>query len=325
MIYPDFTTAYYGIIKDVYENPDFHSRPRDSLIKEKIGYKFVIEDARNRLPYIKGRNFSASYVIAELLWYLSGNNSTDWISNYSNFWSKISDDGKTANSAYGSRIFKTHNRIATTQTQWELVKQQLKLDKDSRRAIINIHTPADTENAKLDIPCTLALQFLIRDNKLHLVVNMRSSDIILGIAYDVPAFTVFQELMANELGVDVGTYTHISNSMHIYERDFKMCEDVISTKLTDKHVVMPAITKFPNIELLSSMESIARNASSEKALDAVKSCAKTLLDAGTIEEFEHDWILLFVSHRARKLDVDQTFRVEVLDQIKFDGYKEFKR
>ena len=56
---------------------------------------------------------------------------------------------------------------------------------------------------------------------------MRSSDVILGIAYDVPAFTLFQEILANELGVGLGTYTHVSNSLHIYEKHFEMAEKML--------------------------------------------------------------------------------------------------
>jgi len=56
---------------------------------------------------------------------------------------------------------------------------------------------------------------------------MRSSDVIFGIAYDVPAFTLFQEILANELGVGIGTYTHVSNSLHIYERHFELAEKIL--------------------------------------------------------------------------------------------------
>ena len=107
---------------------------------------------------------------------------------------KISDDGLTANSAYGARIFKKNKIIANeTLNQWEYVKNELMNDPDSRRAVVHIRVPQDSATAKLDVPCTLTLQFFIRDKKLHMIVNMRSSDIIFGLTYDVPAFTLFQE------------------------------------------------------------------------------------------------------------------------------------
>ena len=152
--YANFTEAYVDIIKDVYNNPDYVSSPRGMKVKEIIGYQFKILNPRNRIPYVPGREFSIHYMVAELLWYLSGNDSTDWISNYSAFWSKISDDGKTANSAYGARIFKPHDRIAGPVkhdwTQWNYVVEELKSDPDSRRAVIHIRSPHDSILANLD-------------------------------------------------------------------------------------------------------------------------------------------------------------------------------
>ena len=86
-------------------------------------------------------------------------------------------------------------------------------------AVIHIKD-ADNKPTK-DTPCTVSLQFLIRDNKLHLTVYMRSNDIWLGFPYDVFSFTCMQIKMAMELGYDVGEYTHIAGSLHLYTRNKK--------------------------------------------------------------------------------------------------------
>ena len=172
----NFTECYIALADQVLNQPDFVSSPRGKKIREKLAVKFMITNPRSRILYSKPRKFSVQYLIAELLWYLSGENSTEWISNYSSFWKTISDDGHTANSAYGSRIFKPHPRIAGGKlTQWDYVIQELIEDPDSRRGIIHIRTPEDSIYAKLDVPCTLSLQFFIREAELHLIVNMRSS------------------------------------------------------------------------------------------------------------------------------------------------------
>jgi thymidylate synthase len=48
---------------------------------------------------------------------------------------------------------------------------------------------------------------------------MRSNDIWMGFPYDVFSFTAMQCLMAMELGLGIGTYTHIAGSLHLYERN----------------------------------------------------------------------------------------------------------
>ena len=57
---------------------------------------------------INVRNVSLNYMAAELLWYLSGRNDVEFISRYASLWKRISDDGKTNNSAYGYILKKKH-------------------------------------------------------------------------------------------------------------------------------------------------------------------------------------------------------------------------
>ena len=50
--------------------------------------------------------------------------------------------------------------------------------------------------------------------------NLRGSDkndAYIGLAHDIFAFTMLQELMARSLGVDVGPYRHSIGSLHLYD------------------------------------------------------------------------------------------------------------
>jgi hypothetical protein len=113
-----------------------------------------------------------------------------------------------------------------------MVLDELRKDPDSRRAVIHIRELRDGFDLP-DVPCTLALQFLLREGKLNLVVHMRSNDIVLGTCYDVPAFTIMQEVMANDLGVELGSYFHFANSMHVYERHYEMADAARSISCDD--------------------------------------------------------------------------------------------
>jgi len=328
-VYENFTEAYVDIIRDVYTQPEFVSSPRGMKIKEILGYQFKILNPKNRIPYVPGRDLSVHYMIAELLWYLAGNDSTDWISNYSAFWSKISDDGKTANSAYGARIFKPHDRIASKidcdWTQWSYVINELKSDPDSRRAVIHIRSPQDSILAQLDVPCTLSLQFFLRNDKVHMVTSMRSSDVILGLGYDVPAFTVFQELLANQLSeelgrsINVGSYTHLSASLHLYERHFKMAEKILDEdKKQDYRNVLEMPTmpiKLPLIDLMAAEAALRKCAS-------ISSLQKTLNVISFEDDYCNDWIKVLASHKALKLK-DKKVSDDILNSTSFEGYRYF--
>jgi thymidylate synthase len=127
----------------------------------------------------------------------------------------MSDDGRTVNSNYGYCI-----KYKFDFNQWDEVVRELVTNPSSRRAVIHIKSPYDNTNSK-DVNCTVCLQFFIRDNKLYLTTYMRSNDLWMGFPYDVFQFTCMQIVMAIELGLEIGTYTHIAGSLHLYERDVK--------------------------------------------------------------------------------------------------------
>jgi len=331
-VYHNFTEAYVDVLKDVYNNPEFISSPRGLKVKEILGYQFRILNPRHRIPYIASRDFSIYYAIAELLWYLSGNDSTEWICNYSSFWSKISDDGRTANSAYGSRIFKSHDRIAkildSSWNQWDYVVNELKSDHDSRRAIIHIRSPQDSILAHLDVPCTLSLQFFLRNDKVHMITSMRSSDVILGLAYDIPAFTIFQELLAlrltKELGrsIGLGEYTHLSASLHVYERHFKMIEKILDEDVRRDYadiLEMPPMPDSPPIEGLMTFENALRHHDNSSL---ILNELDRLDESISATPYWLDWCKILASHRANKLKLTKLAN-DLLFSTNFKGYTYF--
>lgn len=166
------------------------------------------------------RKMPLRYAIGELLWYNSCNPTWKAIYPYSKFWKGISDNGSTVNSNYGWCI---RNKYGFD--QWEMVKKLLQSNANSRQAIIHIKEARNlVDNPTKDLNCTIALQFLLRNNKLDLIVTMRSNDIWLGLPYDLFNFTCMQIQMAMELGVDIGTYYHNAGSLHIYKEDVnKLC------------------------------------------------------------------------------------------------------
>lgn len=335
-----FSQAYAQLINDVYNNYTYECAPRGQKIREKLSVSFQIKNPRRRLlsgPALVHREFPLTYVIAESLWYLLGENRTDWIANYSSFWNNISDDGVTANSAYGARIFRPHTAIAQGRfTQWDYVKEELKRDPDSRRAVILIRSPEDSIDATKDVPCTLSLQFFIRDSALHMVVTMRSTDLILGLTNDVPAFCLFQELMALELGVKLGTYMHTSNSLHIYERHFPMCEKILGSAegLIDTAPELPPI-ELPAISIggpwiiptaqLNRLQELARSVTTIAGLKNLSELFEgDRVMSGHVHEYWRDWGRLLLAHRAGKLG-DQAYKKELINSTEFEGYHEFSK
>ena len=329
-----FTDTFIKLGVLIRDEHEYQSSPRGRLIKESLGIRFEIENPRDRLLYIPARNMSLGYTIAEALWYFLGNNETDWISYYSNFWKSISDDGITANSAYGARIFKKHPRVRTSfgenVCQWTACVRELIKDNDSRRAYIHIKSPLDNED-KLDVPCTIGMQFFIRDKKLHLLVNMRSSDLILGITYDIPAFTLMQEAMLLELqkhGLDVelGRYIHVSNSLHVYEQHFAMLDKIAATTQST-FGAMAAMPGQGDWQALNNMQKSFRADCESSTIDS---------EIANLGSYYSDWAQILRIH-SRRVQLKATNKHDALatvlradiarlrSELTFEGYRFFKK
>lgn len=211
----DIDTFYYNIVNDIYNHGE-----EVYGTKEINNYRATLCNIDQNVINIRG--LSKRYMAAELLWYLCGRNDVAFISKYASLWGRISDDGKTNNSAYGYILQKKHGF-----NQIEKIIELLKTDLLSRRAVLNINVPNKDVIETKDEMCTICLQFLVRDGRLNCTVVMRSNDCITGTVYDVTYFTLIQKYIADALGLEYGEYVHIGISLHLYERHYNKAAEII--------------------------------------------------------------------------------------------------
>lgn len=211
---------------EVLENKKTCDESRDGkIIAEVLNAVTVIEDPTKFFMENSIRDLNVRYAVGELLWYKSKKRSLDSIGIITKAWERFSDDGKNVNSNYGYCI---HDKFDFD--QWDYVKQEIVNNPNTRRAVIHIKEADKQSFNSKDVNCTVYLQFLVRDGKLHLHTHMRSNDFWMGFPYDVFQFCCMQVQMAMELGLDVGEYVHYADSLHIYERDFCRLEEGIERR-----------------------------------------------------------------------------------------------
>lgn len=193
------------------------------VVGEVINAVTVIEDPTRCILKSPIRKLPMRYCVGELLWYLSGNPNLKAIQLYTNAWDRMSDDGETVNSNYGHRIQHAVDEVdGKLFDQMKMVEHLLSVDPSSRQAIIHIKQARDVlVNPTKDLNCTVCLQFFIREGKLYMTTYMRSNDLWMGFPNDVFQFTCIQVYLAMRLNLQLGTYTHVAGSLHLYERDYE--------------------------------------------------------------------------------------------------------
>lgn len=189
---------------------------RGSVVKEAEGiFITVYEDPTRRVMLVPERDANPFFHLFESLWILAGRQDVAWLSQFNSNIANYSDDGVNFHAPYGYRLRSCG--ISAMDQISELIKL-LENDRNTRRAVLSIWDPAlDLNTDSKDIPCNDMLFFSIRNNKLYMTVCNRSNDMIWG-AYgaNVVQFSMLQEYIAGMVGVELGTYTQMSNNMHVY-------------------------------------------------------------------------------------------------------------
>jgi thymidylate synthase len=181
-------------------------------------------DPRFPLMNFQSREFNWRYFAGEIAWYAMKDRNINFINNFSSFWKNIADEDGIINSNYGSLLF-------DEQLLWAF--NALKNDPNTRQAISFVNRPVFQYEGNKDFVCTMYLNFWIRDNRLHMKVQMRSNDIFYGLSYDAPFFATIQQQMYHWLKSDLpelqlGTYYHCADNIHYYERHFDLAEKIMS-------------------------------------------------------------------------------------------------
>lgn len=184
--------------------------PRGQDTLELQGATIKLTHPLDSIPSGVGRRPNVAIGAAEALQLIGGFSDPELMVAITKNFERYKDAG-VLHGAYGSRV----------RPQLPQVVNRLKRDPDTRQAVLNIWDPLHDLHVpdSADYPCTLSLQFLLRNGRLVLHTHMRSNDVWMGLPYDVFQFTQLQLTVANLLGVPVGSYWHHANSLHIYKRD----------------------------------------------------------------------------------------------------------
>ncbi|MBA8845734.1 thymidylate synthase [Ochrobactrum sp. RH1CCR137] len=230
-------------------------------MREKLGVSFRLSNPRARISRSqdRGKPFSA---LGELLWYLGGLDTLEFIQPYIPGYTEDAEEGILAG-AYGPRIHTMHGHI----NQLENVTRLLQAKSTSKRAVIQLYDAADLATDHKEIPCTTALQFVARDGRLHMFVTMRSNDAYKGLPHDVFCFTMLQEMLATRLELELGEYVHYATSMHVYEESILAMNQYVDEG-HQKTIQMPPMPQGDPFSVTDTLMQAEGDVRAEKSIDA---------------------------------------------------------
>lgn len=207
---PDLRNGYIAVADYVTKN-GVATSPRGQFTWECLDTIIVLEDPTDALPVGIGRKLNTAIGIVEAVQLIAGHADAELTARVAPSMVQFMD-GPIFHGAYGRRIAR----------QMDAVELKLRQDRDSRQAVVTLWDPMhDNVSGKKDYPCTVMLQFMIRQDKLVMHTTMRSNDVWWGLTYDAFQFTQLQLCLARALDLEPGPYHHHAVSLHVYERDLE--------------------------------------------------------------------------------------------------------
>lgn len=178
---------------------------------------------------IPHRNNNIFAAIAETLWVLSGRNDIEFLSKYLPRAADFSDDGLTWRAGYGTRL----RKFAGAEPDIDQIRENIDLlneDNTTRRAVMSIFDPVeDFVRGTKDTPCTNWIHNMIRNDKLHSTVAVRSNDIIWGMSgINLFEWSVMMRLLASCTDTKVGELCYLADSCHIYDRHYDRAQKIVN-------------------------------------------------------------------------------------------------
>lgn len=245
------------------ESKEVDSRCGDS--KELLHVLMQLREPGQKWIYNRVPPINVSFALAELFWILQGSDDKKIIDTWSVHYKDFASD-HNSDIYYGAYGFRLRKNFGIDQI--ERAYRALKGKPNNRQTVMIIWDPKKDmpdgikgEPRSNDIPCNICSLLKIREHKLEWTQIMRSNDLFRGLPYNLVQFTSIQEILAGWLKIDVGSYNHYSDSLHLYDYDGNIDNVESNISLLNNDILSIGYDEFQNIakEIYSRIETLAFN------------------------------------------------------------------
>lgn len=178
-----------------------------------------------RVLFDAARNANPFFHLIEALWMLAGRRDVGFIQQFNSNIAGFSDDGDTFNAAYGYR-WRNHFGYDQIEQTCDILSH----NPNDRRCVIAMWDASKDLNYKgNDAPCNISIMCRVDGGMLDFTITNRSNDLVWGLCgANAVHMSILQEYMARRIGVPVGTWYHLTNNLHVYERHWELMSNVQS-------------------------------------------------------------------------------------------------
>lgn len=245
--------AYLDLIRHVLEHGERKPSRTGVDTLSCFGAHYQVDLAAG-FPLVTTKKMHWSSVLRELLWYLSGENHIRSLREHTKIWDAWADDDGNLDTAYGHYWRHFPSATRDKDGRWQVteidqignVLHCLRTNPSSRRMVVSAWEPGNAWSSKLP-PCHYTYAFHVQGGKLNCHLTQRSGDVALGIPFNLAAYATLTQMLAQEVGLGLGSFSHTIVDAHIYcaKADGSMSEychlDGLREQLTRAPLELPRL------------------------------------------------------------------------------------
>jgi thymidylate synthase len=280
---------------EAHGNGSLRQHPRGDS-RELIHAALCLSAPRQRWVLSRTPAINPAFALAEVIWIMRGRDDAAFLTAWNNSLPQYAGSDSNFYGAYGTRL-----RTRFGVDQLKRAAQALRHRPDQRQIVLQIWDPRsdlplpDGSPRATDIPCNITATLKVSEGRLEWLQVMRSNDIVRGLPYNLVQWTTIHEVLAGWLGLELGEYLHVSDSLHVYSTDeerFQAGSIPPVTVATDLRLAEDESERtFRELELISERLTATMDAGE----------VKTLALEIDVSAAYQDWVYVLAAERFRRL------------------------
>ncbi|MBR3132277.1 thymidylate synthase [Candidatus Saccharibacteria bacterium] len=246
--------------------PDHTAQGASEASTIRLPHQILQFDLEEEFPILVSKKVGFKTAVLEILWiYQVASNDVEWLKERGvKIWNEWEIDekgnyqGRNLNEIFAKKhltepktdfkhtIGTAYGWIVNRYQLIENLIETLKVNPGNRRMVLSLWQNEWLETAALP-SCVWNSEWNLIDGRLNLLVTSRSSDVPLGLPFNIVQYAVLCHLIARTVGARPGLFTFMTNDAHIYENQIDGIKEQI--KRYDEAVKNNSLPKAPKLWL----------------------------------------------------------------------------
>ena len=255
--------GYLELLKYVLDNGEkIKTRNGDTI--SILGNMIEFDNININLPILTTKKIYFKGVIEELLWFLKGHTNAKYLQEKNvHIWDGNStreflDKNNLSNyeenelgPIYGWqwRNFGKKYKLNGDEEGFDQIKyilEELSKNDNSRRAILSAWNPLQLKEMALP-PCHILYNFYKNSDGLSCMMTMRSSDLFLGLPFNILSTAILTIIIAKVLHINVSKIKICLGDTHIYEEHIKAVNIQLNREIIENNCTLDIIKEAPDL------------------------------------------------------------------------------